>query len=92
MEEIKHVDLSHYSEVKPHHKKQLLWRLVNMTLFRCLALPCFNLLRIWLLRLFGARVSSTADIYPSCKIWAPWNLQVGDHSCLAPRVEIIRMW
>ena len=31
MEEIKHVDLSHYSEVKPHHKKQLLWRLVNMT-------------------------------------------------------------
>lgn len=88
MEEIKHVDLSHYNEVKPHHKKQLLWRLVNMTLFRCLALPCFNLLRIWLLRLFGARVSSTADIYPSCKIWAPWNLQVGDHSCLAPRVEI----
>ncbi len=88
MEEIKHVDLSHYSEVKPHHKKQLLWRLVNMTLFRCLALPCFNLLRIWLLRLFGARVSSTADINPSCKIWAPWNLQVGDHSCLAPRVEI----
>ena len=88
MEEIKHVDLSHYNEVKPHHKKQLLWRLVNMTLFRCLALPCFNLLRIWLLRLFGARVSCTADIYPSCKIWAPWNLQVGDHSCLAPRVEI----
>lgn len=88
MEEIKHVNLSHYREDKPHRKKQLLWRLLNITLFKWLALPCFNLLRIWLLRLFGARVSSTAHVYASCKIWAPWNLQLGDYSCLAPHVDV----
>ncbi len=85
---IRHIDLSHYSEDKPHRKKQLLWRVVNMTLFRWLALPCFNPLRIKLLRLFGAQVSSTANVYASCKIWAPWNLQLGDYSCLAPHVEV----
>lgn len=88
MEEIKHVDLSHYSEDRPHHKKELLWRVVNITLFHWLALPCFNLLRIWILRLFGAKISSTAHVYASCKIWAPWNLQMGDYSCLARYVEV----
>ena len=25
--------------------------------------------------------------YPSVKIWAPWNLEMGDHSCLASGVD-----
>ena len=25
--------------------------------------------------------------YPSCRIWAPWNLKLGEHSCLSERVD-----
>jgi putative colanic acid biosynthesis acetyltransferase WcaF len=40
-----------------------------------------------LLRRFGARIGRGAHPYPSCKIWAPWNLIMGDHSCLGPNVD-----
>ena len=38
-------------------------------------------------RLFGAQVASTARVYPSCRVWAPWNLRLGEHSCLGPAVD-----
>lgn len=85
---MKQVDLSHYSEPKPHHRKQLLWRAVNCTLFRWLALPCLRTARVALLRLFGATIAPTANVYASCKIWAPWNLTMGAYSCAAPRVRL----
>jgi putative colanic acid biosynthesis acetyltransferase WcaF len=28
-----------------------------------------------------------AHPYPSAKIWAPWNLEMGDHSCLSEKVD-----
>lgn len=40
-----------------------------------------------LLRLCGAAVGSGAHPYPSCRIWAPWNLTLGEQSCLAERVD-----
>jgi putative colanic acid biosynthesis acetyltransferase WcaF len=40
-----------------------------------------------LLRLFGARIGINAHPYPSAKIWAPWNLEMGDHSCLSEKVD-----
>ena len=43
--------------------------------------------RSLLLRLCGAAVGQGAHPYPSCRIWAPWNLQMGEHSCLAERVD-----
>jgi putative colanic acid biosynthesis acetyltransferase WcaF len=48
--------------------------------------PCFAWRR-FLLRLFGARVGRGAHVYPSARIWAPWNLEMGDDSCLAPWVD-----
>ncbi len=88
MEEIKLMDLSRYSEPKPHRRKQLLWRVVNSTLFRWLALPCLRPVRTGLLRLFGAQIAPTANVYASCRIWAPWLLRVGEYSCLAPHTEV----
>lgn len=38
--------------------------------------------RNWLLRLFGARVGRHVQIHPSARIFVPWNLQIGDWSCL----------
>jgi len=34
------------------------------------------------LRLFGAVIEDGAHPYPSARIWAPWNLTMGEGSCL----------
>lgn len=63
-----------------------IWNIVYWVLFR--STP--NLLHPWrsfLLRIFGAKIGKQAHIYPSAKIWAPWNLRVGDRGCLGPDVN-----
>jgi putative colanic acid biosynthesis acetyltransferase WcaF len=42
--------------------------------------------RRFLLRLFGARIGRGATILPSCRVWTPWNLEMGD-SCLSHHVD-----
>jgi putative colanic acid biosynthesis acetyltransferase WcaF len=37
--------------------------------------------------LFGAKIGRGVHPYPSAKIWAPWNLEMGDHSCLSFNVD-----
>lgn len=39
-----------------------------------------------LLRLFGAKIASTAKIYPGVSVWYPPNLEMHEYSCLAPGV------
>jgi putative colanic acid biosynthesis acetyltransferase WcaF len=43
--------------------------------------------RLWL-RLFGAQLHGTAAVYPSARVWAPWNLTMGPHSAIDDRVEV----
>lgn len=65
---------------------RLLWSVAWSVLYR----PTPNALHAWrrvLLRLFGARIGAGAHPYPRCRIWAPWNLSMGDHSCLANDVD-----
>ena len=65
---------------------RLAWRLVYITLFR--PTPAFFALwRRFLLRLFGARLGRGTVIHPSVRIWAPWNLEMDDDSCLAFDVD-----
>ena len=61
------------------------WGCVAMTLFRLSPIPFFGWRRA-LLRLFGSVVASTAKVYPSTRIWAPWNLAMEHGSCLGPEV------
>jgi len=84
----KQVDLSAYSSgFSPGMKlARTLWALVWSVLFRLSPVPC-HWWRNMLLRLFGARVSSGVHVYPNCRIWAPWNLAIGEHSCLGPHVD-----
>jgi putative colanic acid biosynthesis acetyltransferase WcaF len=65
---------------------RLAWNVVYVLLFRPSPVP-FHAWRCALLRLFHARVGRGAHPYPRCRIWAPWNLTMGDHSCLAGRVD-----
>ena len=41
----------------------------------------------FLLRLFGAKIDSTAIVYSSAKIYYPANLVMESHACLAPMVN-----
>jgi putative colanic acid biosynthesis acetyltransferase WcaF len=55
------------------------WNLIQVTLFRW-SPRSFHGWRRWLLRMFGAKVGSRVHIYPGVKIWAPWNLEIGDEA------------
>ena len=62
------------------------WQVVWLLLFR----PSSRLLHPWrclLLRLFGAKLGKAVHPYPSARIWAPWNLEMGDHACLSEGVD-----
>lgn len=53
------------------------WGLVECTLFRWSPRP-LHAWRAFLLRLFGARVGRNVHVYPGVRIWAPWNLAIGN--------------
>lgn len=63
-----------------------LWTGAWLLLYR----PSPTPLHAWrrcLLRMFGARIADSAEPYPSAKIWAPWNLEMGPYSTLASNVD-----
>ena len=60
------------------------WRVLwsfGAVVFRWSPRPCFGFRR-WLLRQFGAKVGHHVHIYPSTKIYFPWNLKIGDLSSI----------
>ena len=61
------------------------WQISYLLFFR-LSIVQLNPLRRFLLRLFGANIGKKVLIYPSAKIWAPWNLSLGDRSVIGPNV------
>ena len=66
---------------------RLIWNLVYLLLFR----PSTRFLHFWrctLLRLFGASIEHPCSIYPSSKIWCPWNLSMKKMSCIGDYVKI----
>lgn len=65
---------------------RLLWTIVFCFLYK----PSPIVLHSWrrlLLRIFGAKIGSPIYIYPSARVWAPWNLEMGNHSTLAQHVD-----
>ncbi len=65
---------------------RVLWSVAYVLCFR----PSPRLLhgwRRWLLRQFGAVVGRNARIDPTVKIWAPWNLELGEESALGSQVD-----
>jgi len=67
-----------------------LWGGIYFLLFRPSPRP-LHAWRVMLLRLFGAKIGSGCHIYPNVKIWAPWNLELGDHVAVADGVTLYCM-
>ena len=65
---------------------RVLWAVVWGTVFRWSPRVFFGWRRM-LLRLFGAEIGRNARVSPSVKVWAPWNLTVGDEAAIAHQVD-----
>lgn len=85
------MDLSNYKEDYSFwfNLKRHIWYVVNATLFRCLLYgKLCSILRNMILRSWGADIPNNSYVYASCKIWAPWNLKIGNYSCIGPNTQI----
>ena len=67
--------------------KRSLWFMVNVLFFICPLTP-FNSLKVFWLRLFGAKVGAGVVIKPSVNIKYPWNLEIGKHVWIGENVWI----
>ncbi len=66
--------------------RRLIWLMIWGIFARFTPVPLHGWRRA-LLRLFGARIGPGAVIYPSARVWAPWNLVMERGSCLAEGVD-----
>lgn len=71
--------------------RRFAWELVWLFLFRTTPRWTLHGWRRSLLRAFGAKVGEGVRVAPSCKVWAPWNLEVGDYSALGDAVDCYSM-
>jgi putative colanic acid biosynthesis acetyltransferase WcaF len=62
------------------------WGVVWVVLFRTSPVM-FRGWRRFLLRCFGARLGKGVKVMPTTKIWAPWNLTMGEQACLAEHTD-----
>lgn len=63
-----------------------LWGIARALLFRPTPRPLHAWRRL-VLRAFGAKLGRGVRVYASARIWAPWNLTMGDHSVLGDDVD-----
>jgi putative colanic acid biosynthesis acetyltransferase WcaF len=69
-------------------------RVVWGLLWTCLAAwtpPPFSPWRVFLLKLFGAKIHQGAAVAASIKVWLPRNLELGARASLGPGVECYNM-
>ncbi len=64
---------------------RLLWSITQATFFR-FSFHTWNRWRIFLLRSYGATIEDTCIVRRTLKVECPWNLTVGENSCLGDGV------
>jgi putative colanic acid biosynthesis acetyltransferase WcaF len=66
---------------------RLIWNVFCLFFFRPFGSRFLNFWRKFVLKLFGAKIGENCTIASSVKIWAPWNLEMKDHSMLDKNVN-----
>jgi len=61
---------------------RVLWNVICLAFFKYTPAPLHSW-RIWILKIFGAKIGNGVHVYPGVKIWAPWNLELGDECGIA---------
>lgn len=67
--------------------KRMIWSICWSLLARPFPKSTMMPWKRFLLRLFGAKISSTANVYSTATIFMPWNLEMKDHACIASGVD-----
>jgi putative colanic acid biosynthesis acetyltransferase WcaF len=67
--------------------RRVLWNLAWLLLCRFTPRP-LHAWRAFVLRCFGARIAGPSFIYPTCTIWAPWNLVCAGHVTIGVHAEV----
>jgi putative colanic acid biosynthesis acetyltransferase WcaF len=65
--------------------KRLLWYYVNAFFFKTSLFPFYGI-KVFLLRLFGARVGKMVEFKPCVNVKYPWNLTIGDEVWIGENV------
>lgn len=73
-----------------HRIGRQLWAIIWFLFFLGSPRP-FHAWRNFLLRMFGAKLGRHVHIYPSVRIWAPWNLSVGNYVGIGDRAIVYCM-
>lgn len=66
------------------------WEVVWTLFVRWLPKPFYRW-HVLLLKMFGCKIHGHVFIAPSCRIYAPWLLEMGEHSCLGTRSEVYNL-
>ncbi|MDT0650416.1 WcaF family extracellular polysaccharide biosynthesis acetyltransferase [Autumnicola edwardsiae] len=66
---------------------RMVWNVVCFLFFRFTPNPLHGW-RSFLLRMFGAKLGKGVHVYPNVKIWAPWNIELGDECGIANGVTL----
>lgn len=70
--------------------RMVLWRVVWLLLFRPTP-KFFRAWRVFLLRLFGARIRGVVFVAASARVRRPWALVMEHRACLADEVEVYNL-
>ena len=83
------IDLSKYENKlgRKHQVVRMLWTIAWTLGASWLPRSLGSGWKRFLLRLFGAKIASTAHVYSSAKVYYPANLTMMDNSCLASDVD-----
>lgn len=86
---MKKVDLSTYQNSLSRKNQiiRFLWNFVWGVFARPLPRSVGNGWKLFLLKIFGAKIHSTAVVYSSANIYIPMNLEMDEYSCLASEVD-----
>ena len=83
------IDISKYDSKFSLKNKtgRVVWNFTYLLLFRPFGLNLFNSWRNFILKIFGAKIGKGSIIHSSVKIWAPWNLIIGEFTAIGSYVD-----
>lgn len=67
--------------------KRYIWNICWALLARPFPKSTMNSWKVFILKSFGAKIGKNSYVYSSAKIFMPWNLIMGEHSCIGSGVD-----
>ncbi len=82
--------LQNYTDTVPRGVKikRLAWLSVWSTLAKWMPYFIGRGWRVFLLSLFGMKHKGHIGVYPPCKVWAPWNIEMGSWVAMDDEVNL----